>query len=108
MKEPKIGEVYYSITYPDVGLLYPQIESFVYLGKNLAVDDVAEAEGGEDVHYFQPARNYAIYGPAGTSSEYLPCVVRLPHRELDDDMFDAAELTRKISEAAERRKARRN
>lgn len=108
MKELKIGEVYYRITYPDVGLLYPQIESFVYLGKNLAEDDVAEAEGGEDIHYFQPARNYAIYGPPGTSNEYLPCVVCLPRGKLDDDMFDAAELTREIGEAAERRKARRN
>lgn len=104
MKELEINEVYYRVTYPDVRMLYPLMESFVYL----AEDDVAEAEGGEDIHYFQPARNYAIYGPAGTSSEYLPCVARLPRRELDDEMFEAEELTRKIGEAAERRKARRN
>lgn len=107
MKELKIGEVYYRATYPDVGLLYPLIESFVYLGKNLAEDDVAEPEGSDDIHYFQPARNYATCGPVVSSSEYLPRVVCLPRKELDDDMFDMDELIREIGEAAERRKARR-
>lgn len=60
------GEVYFRITYPDSGLMYPKIESLVFLGLNLADDD------SQNSWYFQFADSFARDGPVGkgTRGEY--------------------------------------
>lgn len=47
------GEVYFRVTYPDRNMHYPQIESFVFVGKNMSDDDK------EDTWYFQFLESYA-------------------------------------------------
>lgn len=53
-----IGHVYYRVTYPDVKMCYPCIESFVFLGMNFSDEDI------EDIWYFQSVTDYARYGSA--------------------------------------------
>jgi hypothetical protein len=50
------GEVYYRLTFSDAGLLYPKVETFVFVGKNLSDEDA------EDTWYFQFADSYGRVG----------------------------------------------
>ena len=50
------GEVYFRITFPDVDLMYPKVESFVFVGFNLSDED------REDSWYFQFADSFARNG----------------------------------------------
>lgn len=43
----KPGEVYYRVSYSDVGMKYPTVETFVFSGKNFFEGDA------EDTWYFQ-------------------------------------------------------
>jgi hypothetical protein len=54
----EIGQVYFRVTYPDVKMLYPSIESFVYLGMNFSDEDL------EDTWYFQAALDFGRNGSA--------------------------------------------
>lgn len=50
------GEVYFRLTFPDVTMAYPKIETFVFVGKNLSDEDQ------EDIWYFQFADSYVKFG----------------------------------------------
>jgi len=50
------GEVYYRITFPDVELKIPLMESFVFIGINLSEEDK------DNTWYFQFAEGYAKDG----------------------------------------------
>ena len=54
------NRVYYRVTYSDVQGAYPQVESFVFIGKNLSDEDETDA------WYFQPAQDFIKRGRAGT------------------------------------------
>lgn len=53
-----VGEVYYFVTYPEVRMMYPQIETYVFLGRNLSQEDL------EETWYFQSVSDYAVHGSA--------------------------------------------
>lgn len=55
-------ELYFRVTYPDPGRRYPQIESFVFVGKNMSDED----EG--DRWYFQNSSDFGRYGAIPSSS----------------------------------------
>jgi hypothetical protein len=57
------GDVYFRVTFPDAAQRIPQIQSFVYVGKNLSDEDA------EDTWYFQFADSYAKHGSVVTSSK---------------------------------------
>jgi len=91
-----LGEVYFQVTYPDPDFLYPGIESFVYLGKNLSDEDV------EDTWYFQPAGDYGRYGSAldpGASEQPVVCVNQSDATE----MLDLPRLVSALQAAMTRR-----
>lgn len=46
------------VTYPDVSMRYPEIQSFVYIGKNLSDED------SDDSWYFQPIDDFVRNGSA--------------------------------------------
>ena len=52
------GEVYFYVTYPDVKMCYPLIETYVYLGMNFSDEDL------EDTWYFQWASDFSEHGSA--------------------------------------------
>jgi hypothetical protein len=54
----EIGQVYFRVTYPDVKMLYPSIESFVYLGMNFSDENL------ENTLYFQAALDFGRNGSA--------------------------------------------
>jgi len=51
-----VGELYFRVTHPGPSLNYPQIESFVFVGRRLSDEDT------EDTWYFQFAGSYAKSG----------------------------------------------
>ena len=57
------GEIYFFVTYPDVKMCFPLIESYVYLGMNLSDED------HEDTWYFQWASDFSKYGSALEGTE---------------------------------------
>ncbi len=63
MLQYSLGEVYFRIVYPDAGLLYPVIQSFVFIGKDLSDEDI------EETWYFQFADDYAKHGSILDSQE---------------------------------------
>lgn len=97
--EYREGEVYYRLTFPDRGLLYPKVETFVFIGKNLSDEDT------DDAWYFQFADGYAKFGSVleGDSGDRRVSVVT--DRDLPD-MLDLAALTRALENAAKRRHAK--
>jgi hypothetical protein len=91
-----IGEVYFRITYPGPSLKYPQIESLVFVGKNLSDEDT------EDTWYFQFADSYAKSGsilesPGG--DRRVVCVERDGLHEI----FNEDQLLEKLRAARQRR-----
>ena len=92
------GEVYYRLTFPDAGLLYPQVETFVFVGKNLSEEDK------EDVWYFQFADSYAKHGSILKSKDGDRKVCLVTRRDLAD-MLDFTGLIRELEMAAKRRRA---
>ncbi len=90
------GGVYYRLTFPDAGLLYPQVESFVFVGKNLSDEDTEES------WYFQFADSYAKDGSIlkSTGGDRKVCIAI--RRDLPD-MLDLAGLIKELEAAAKRR-----
>jgi hypothetical protein len=95
--ELSIGEVYYQLTYPGVGLLYPKIDTFVFVGKNIAEEDT------EDTWYFQFVESYARYGSVLDTGKGDRKVMGLTKAELAE-IFDIKTLASKLEEAAARRR----
>ncbi len=90
------GEVYFRVTFPDARRLYPKIESFVFVGKNVSDEDQ------EDSWYFQFADSFGRYGSIldGDDGDRRVAVVR---REELNDMFDLGQLIGELEAAARRR-----
>ena len=63
MTDYSVGDVYFRLVYPDADLLYPLIQSFVFVGMNLSEED------DEETWYFQFAEDYAKYGSILESSQ---------------------------------------
>ena len=98
--EYREGEVYYRITFPDAGLLYPQVETFVFVGKNISDEDT------EDTWCFQFADSYAKSGSVLKSKGGDRKVCLATRRDLSD-MLDLAGLTKELEDATKRRHARK-
>jgi hypothetical protein len=90
------GQVYFVVKFFDGVRSYPQIDSFVYLGKNLSDDDT------EDTWYFQFAESVAtqgLVGTAGGGDREIQCAT-----SRDVHVFvDIAGLVEQLSAAAARR-----
>lgn len=99
MRTFAVGEVYFRITYPDRNFLYPGVESFVYLGKNLSDEDT------EDTWYFQPATDYGRYGSAVAHGAVDRPVVCLGQSDISE-MEGLPTLISEIQAAAARRAIR--
>src|SRR5882757_9654961 len=52
----KVGNIYFIVTYIGTGVLWPEIESLIYLGENVTGDDPATL-------FFQDASSYSSLGP---------------------------------------------
>lgn len=91
------GEVYFRITYPDPGFLYPRIESFVYVGMNLSDED------DEDTWYFQFADDYARNGSFLTG-EHSGCKVSCVGGSDLPEMYNSTELKEQLDLAESRRR----
>lgn len=92
------GEVYFFVTYPDVKMCFPLIESYVYLGMNFSDEDL------EDTWYFQSASDFSKHGSAleGVESP-VSCVKKNELHEFQN----ADQLASTIELAAARRVANR-
>ena len=93
--EFKEGGLYYRVTFPDRDMCYPQIESLVYVGKNLSDED------REDTWYFQFSSEYARHGSILTSKKDGLKVCLATTRDLGD-FLDLRELSSSLTEAAMR------
>jgi len=90
------GDVYYRITYPNIDMLYPSIETFVFIGMNLSDEDE------EDTWYFQFARSYAKSGSVLESSQGDRAVVCATNKD-KEDMLDLSGLMSELKAASVRR-----
>jgi hypothetical protein len=93
------GEVYFRITYPDAELLYPRVESFVFVGFNLSDEDV------EDSWYFQFADSFARDGSVRTVGGGDRRVAVLTRDELSE-MLALEQAIGELKDAERRRAAR--
>lgn len=91
------GDVYYRLTFPDVRQSFPQIQSFVFVGKNLADEN-------DDVWYFEFVDSYARSAAykASYGGERRMTLVRAGDLA---EMLDLPSLVRELEAAATRRKA---
>jgi hypothetical protein len=82
--EYKIGNLYFMVSYEDKELLYPTIDSVIYVGKNLAQNC-----GEDDCWYFQDTSSYALCGAFPNDEEGEGEIYALPkdglYRILDLD-----------------------
>ena len=90
------GEVYYRMTFPDKDLLYPIIESFVFIGINLSEEDI------EDSWYFQFAHGYGKYGSVIDTNLGDRKVLVLKEEQLED-MLNTESLVIALQSAKWRR-----
>lgn len=95
MRDMKIGELHFRVTYPDANQRFPGIETLVYVGKNLSDEDL------EDAWYFQPASNYVRHGQAGTSNTGDQVAI-IAHGHDVHEMLSAEELFEEIRAALKR------
>jgi hypothetical protein len=89
-----VGRVYFRVTYPDVKMHFPLIESFVFIGKNFSDEDV------EDTWYFQSAEDFSDNGSALDGIERpVSCAT------IDDlgDFEDVSKLSTTLMDADARR-----
>jgi hypothetical protein len=91
------GEMYYRLVYPGVGLLYPLVQSFIYVGKNLSDEDT------EDTWYFQYAEGYAKYGSILESKGGDRAVCMVTESDIGD-MLDLEGLVKQLKKSAVLRK----
>ena len=94
-----VGEVYYRLTFPDVNLLYPKIETFIFVGKNLSDED------SEDTWHFQFVDGYAKYGSILESNDGDRKVCLATDKDLED-MLDLTSLISELEMASKRRDAK--
>ena len=94
--EYREGEVYYRLTFPDSGLFYPQVETFVFVGKNLSEEDT------EETWYFQFADSYAKSGSILKNKGGDRKVCLATRHDLID-MLDLTALIKELEMAATRR-----
>jgi hypothetical protein len=92
------GEVYFFVTYPDVKMCYPLIESYVYLGMNFSDEDL------EDTWYFQWASDFSKHGSALEGTERP---VFCAKKDELHEFQNADQLASTIELAANRRVANR-
>ena len=52
----EVGKIYFIVAYTGTGLLWPEIDSLIYLGENVTGDDPATL-------FFQDANSYSSLGP---------------------------------------------
>ncbi|MDJ0655549.1 MAG: hypothetical protein QNJ40_15405 [Xanthomonadales bacterium] len=90
------SDLYFRVTYADVGMKYPLIESFVFVGKNIGCDDHS------DTWYFQPARSFAMYGSVLSTDSGDRMVVAADEKEAEE-MLDVRGLMVELQNAAQRR-----
>lgn len=95
------GQVYFMVTYPEMVMAYPEIQSFVYLGKNLSDEDV------EDSWYFQPLDDYVKNGSSLTSREEIREVICIT-KETIEAMLDDENLFDEIRAASLRRSPKKS
>lgn len=91
------GEIYFRLTFPDARLSFPQIETLVFIGKNLGDESL------EDAWYFEFSDSYAR-STAFTmqqGAERRVCIVT--ERDLPE-MLDMTGLVRELNAASDRRK----
>jgi len=81
-------------------MLYPTIESLVFVGKNLSDEDK------EDTWYFQFASSYGRVGSFLKTKKGDRRAVLATKRDLGE-IFDLDELTAKLKAAAKRRRSSR-
>jgi len=96
----KPDQIYFRVTYPDSRLMYPCIETFVFLGENLVEGDQ------EPTWYFQPARDFGRYGSAmdpGASERPVVCLTQ----DNPGDMCTLEELVQLIQDADVRRASKK-
>ncbi len=90
------GDVYYRITYPDREMLFPRIESFVFVGKNLSEEDE------EETCYFQLSRSFAKFGSVLENDSGDRAVTCVTEKD-KGDMLDLSGLVSELEMADGRR-----
>lgn len=93
-----VGDLYFRVKYAEHLLKYPQLDSFVFVGKNLSKDDL------EDTWYFQFADSYAKHGSIAGSSGADRRVLCLNKNQLAD-MLNDQQLLSELAAARGRRKS---
>lgn len=91
------GEVYFRVTYPDKHMLYPLVESFVFIGKDLSPEDP------RDSWYFQFAESYGEHGSVLETSKGDRKVCCLSEEDAQQDMLDGNGLSLELKAAEKRR-----
>jgi|GEM_PF-2552242 len=89
----ELGNLYFRVTYPDPEGLFPGVETFIFIGKNLSDEDI------EDTWYFQPARDYFQYGSAVKNNGLAVVCV---DSSSASEMLDVSRLHDVLSDAADR------
>ena len=90
------GEVYFRLKFPDPEMLYPLIDSFVYIGVNLSDQDQ------EDSWYFQFADGYGKFGSVVDTHLGDRKVLVLKKEQLEE-MFNTGSLVTALQSAKWRR-----
>ena len=93
------GEVYFFVTYSDVKMCYPLIESYIYLGMNFSDEDL------EDTWYFQWVSDFTKHGSA---LEGVERPVLCAKKEELCEFQNAEQLASTIEMAATRRTAKKS
>jgi hypothetical protein len=89
------GDVYFEVTYPDVDMCYPKIQTYVFSG-------TSNAEDGSQVWCFQYVESYVKYGSVLKRTGGDRVAILKKGSELNE-ILDFAALGIAISEASKRR-----
>ena len=98
MNNFEAGEVYYCVKYSDGKMLYPVLETFVFLGTHSQDTDT----DSESRWYFQPADSFAQFGSVFESQDGDRKCWELSKDQLED-MVDLNGLCNELEAAAKRR-----
>lgn len=94
MENYRAGECYYRLLYREGALLYPIVDTFVFLGMNLSDDE-------EDTWYFQDPISYDRSGPVTESGDETAAVFSFKRYELEN-VLDLHSLTEQLIVALKR------
>lgn len=97
MAEFEVGAVYFSLKYAERSLAYPQIESLVYVGKNLSDEDEV------DTWYFEFLASFTE-GLATPRRDRRERLVRCVLVHELSEILDVSSLAVALAEADERRR----